>query len=85
MKVRDKYMKQRDVVNYKKLGNLVVKMIREAKTVYYRALIKVKKKDSKTIWKYLNELVPNGKYRRNTPTLLTNDGRKQQIYSIISL
>ena len=55
--------------------NLVVKMIREAKTVYYRTLIEVKKKDSKTIWKYLNELVPNGKYRRNKPTLLTNDGK----------
>ena len=75
MKMRDKYKKQRDVVNYKKLRNLVVKMIREAKTVYYRILIEVKKKDSKTIWKYLNELVPNGKYRRNKPTLLTSDGK----------
>ena len=33
MKMRDKYKKQRDAVNYKKLRNLVVKMIREAKTV----------------------------------------------------
>ena len=50
-------------------------MIREAKTVYYRTLIVVKNKDSKTIWKYLNELVPNGKYRKNKPTLLTSDGK----------
>ena len=73
IKAKNKQQKLIKHESYKKCRNKIIELIRQSKQTYYQRYFEQNKKDSKTIWQVIHEIICSRKNK--------NDGN---IYAIIS-
>ena len=72
MKIRDGFALSRDIPQWRLWKNKVTKLITDAKTSHYTALLSTCKSDPKGFWKILNDLIPK-KSSPAPPSVIIDD------------
>ena len=69
-KLYNKFIRRKNIQNedkYKKYRNILVQLIRNAKTLYFKNKLEENKKNGKKTWMLLNQIINKSYYRDNIP------------------